>query len=211
MVRQLSWKVSPKSLYTAALAGFFLLQPLASQAGIHWFHHGRQLSVPGAALTAKVSRTQKDSAFADDSLISWAPTALLTPTVVGNKQQGIESTLALAVLSEINTFRSGHGLAPLHLDARLNQAAQIHSEDMARQDEITHMGHDGSTPDERISRAGYNWHSMAENVAAGERSVKEVVRDWINSPLHRQNMLEPTVSDMGVGFQQSYWTIDLAG
>ncbi|NJR37677.1 MAG: CAP domain-containing protein [Leptolyngbyaceae cyanobacterium CSU_1_4] len=121
------------------------------------------------------------------------------------------------VVKLTNQFRAQKGLAPLTLNSKLSQAAQTHSQNMATQDFFGHLGKDGSSASDRASKAGYNWRTLAENIAAGQRTPSEVVNSWIKSPGHRENILNATVKEIGVGYfflgadtgttnYSTYWT-----
>ena len=104
------------------------------------------------------------------------------------------------VLDLTNDYRAGYGLPPLTWDDSLAQAARLHSADMAYNDFIAHEGSDGSTVGERITRTGWDWRMVKENVATGQQAPYIVVDSWINSPGHRANMLSEDVRYLGVGF-----------
>lgn len=89
---------------------------------------------------------------------------------------------------------------PLQLSAMLNRAALIHAQDMARHDHFEHEGTDGSTPAERITRVGYRWRNVAENIAAGAPSAESVVDGWIKSPGHCANIMGAEYKEMGIAF-----------
>jgi uncharacterized protein YkwD len=119
------------------------------------------------------------------------------------------STVARQVLALVNQARSngrhcgGAAFAvapPLQLNLILNQAAQLHAEDMAHHKQMTHAGSDGSTPAQRITRQGYRWSAVGENVAAGAGSADEVVSGWLQSPGHCANIMNPAFTEMGVSF-----------
>lgn len=61
------------------------------------------------------------------------------------------------LLARTNLYRSQFGLAPLTLNAQLTASAQDHSQDMALNDFIGHQGSDGSSTDQRINQAGYQY------------------------------------------------------
>jgi uncharacterized protein YkwD len=84
----------------------------------------------------------------------------------------------------------------------LTAAAAAHARDMAEHVELTHTGSDGSRPAERITRAGYKWRATGENVASGQRDADAVVADWLASPGHCANIMEPGFTEMGVAFVQ---------
>ena len=105
---------------------------------------------------------------------------------------------------------------PLQWNAKLAAAAQEHSDDMARNNLTGHEGSDGSTPKERIEKQGYQWRSLGENVAAGQPDTRTVVKDWLNSPGHCENIMNPKFTEMGMALSENnttgylqYWTLDL--
>lgn len=127
-------------------------------------------------------------------------------------ESGSRSTSVIQeVVNIVNHERSRAGLSPLRMHSQLNAAAQAHSNDMARNNFMGHTGSDGSSMGDRIKRHGYNFRTAGENVAAGQRSPQDVMRSWMNSPGHRQNILNPNFRDIGVGYAQGgsfgiYWT-----
>ena len=95
---------------------------------------------------------------------------------------------------------------PLHWDDRLEAAARAHTEDMARNDHFDHVGTDGSEPGDRVRRAGYGWRRVGENIARHQRSVDEVVSDWLDSAGHCQQLMDPRFVEMGAVERDGYWT-----
>lgn len=121
------------------------------------------------------------------------------------------STLLQQVLDLTNAERVAHGLVPLTHEAPLSDAARTHSQDQADRGELTHTGSDGSSPGDRIDRTGYEWRTWAENAAAGYGTADRVVVGWMNSEGHRENILNPNVTEIGLGVAYSaggrpYWT-----
>jgi stress response protein SCP2 len=103
------------------------------------------------------------------------------------------------VVTATNAERARHGLAPLTVDARLAAAAQAHSADMVARSFFAHENPDGAQVWDRALAAGYAYRKVAENIAAGQRSAAEVVEGWMNSPGHRRNILDPELTQIGVG------------
>lgn len=96
---------------------------------------------------------------------------------------------------------SSFGPAPPLIDAAaLDQAAQIQASDMATHNFFAHEGSDGSHPSDRISRVGYKWRAVAENIAAGYREVDPVIQGWIDSPGHCANIMNPVYTQMGIAY-----------
>jgi uncharacterized protein YkwD len=96
---------------------------------------------------------------------------------------------ALELLEYHNRYRAGAGLPPLSIDDRLGLAAQAHAQEMAARRVMTHDGGDGSTPADRVTRAGYSFVAAGENVAMGQQTPREAAQSWYDSPPHRQNIL----------------------
>jgi uncharacterized protein YkwD len=109
-----------------------------------------------------------------------------------------------ATLCLINRERAAHGLPGLVADARLTQASQRHSDDMGRRQFYAHENPDGVNPSGRVYAQGLPAYgtTVAENIhwATGYRATpKRIVRDWMDSPGHRDNILRAEVSLIGVG------------
>jgi hypothetical protein len=70
---------------------------------------------------------------------------------------------------------------PLTLNVSLEHAALEHSRDMAAHNYMDHRGRDGSSPEDRITRAGYQWRAVGENIASGAMTPEEAVKIWLDS------------------------------
>jgi uncharacterized protein YkwD len=92
------------------------------------------------------------------------------------------------VLTYTNKFRKSHGLKSLVMREDLNTIARKHSENMARG--RIGFGHSGFDQRYRqVCKKISGVYQVAENVAYGPRSGKEVVKQWKDSAGHRRNML----------------------
>ena len=118
----------------------------------------------------------------------------------------------------INAERQKVGAPPLKLNLKLTQAALRHSQDMAINNFFDHTGSDGSEPETRIIATGYNCcRYSAENIAAGQSTPRAVVQAWLESPEHKEIMLNPNYTEVGFGYAYNaqsilinYWTADFA-
>lgn len=106
---------------------------------------------------------------------------------------------------------------PLTLSRALSAAALAHSRDMAARGFLSHRGRHGSTPGERVSRAGYRWRLVGENIASGVSSADRAVEGWLASPHHCANIMTAGFRRLGVAFAVNpasradiYWTEDFA-
>ncbi|MBL7511718.1 CAP domain-containing protein, partial [Frankia nepalensis] len=127
-------------------------------------------------------------------------------------RSGDDADRLAEVIALTNLERQRHGLAPLAPDPLLGVAAAAHSEDMARRRFFDHRNPDGLQVADRVTALGYRYATVAENIAAGQRTPIEVVEGWMNSPGHRRNILLPEITQIGVGYAESddvygcYWT-----
>jgi uncharacterized protein YkwD/stress response protein SCP2 len=115
------------------------------------------------------------------------------------------------VIRLTNAERARAGRGALTFDARLAAAAQAHSEHMVAAGFFAHDSPDGRSVSDRVTAAGYRYARVAENIAAGQTSPAEVVAGWMDSPGHRKNILDPDVTQIGVGRANGgsygvYWT-----
>ena len=120
-------------------------------------------------------------------------------------------------VADLNAYRAEYGLKPVRLAAKLNEASQIHAEDLSRTGTISHQGSDGSTHGDRVHRVGYNFTIAGENVATGQRSWDAVFQAWKDSPGHNENLLRPDVSEFGIALvyepsttYSTYWAMLVA-
>jgi uncharacterized protein YkwD len=118
-------------------------------------------------------------------------------------------------VTRTNAFRVTHGLRALKVESHVGAAAKRHSTYQAKIRTMTHNGSAGSNAKDRMVAAGYTPGWWGENVAAGQKSCATVVTAWIGSPHHRENMLNPHFTVIGMGAVRGsngaiYWTMDLA-
>ena len=100
-----------------------------------------------------------------------------------------------------------YGPAPaLTWSGRLESAARRHSADMARRGVLSHEGADGSRVGERVSRTGYDWRRVAENIARAQLSVEQVMLAWTESPSHCRALMDPGYTQMGAAEEERFWT-----
>jgi uncharacterized protein YkwD len=154
----------------------------------------------------------------------WSPPA--QPPAVGS-WPAAWTAFEDAVLDETNGWRArgavcgGQPLSPaaaLAPHPQLRHAARGHSSDMARRNYFEHRSPEGTSPMQRAEAAGYRGGFVGENIAAGQRTPREVVQAWIDSPGHCLNVMDPRYRFLGVGFvhedgdtYRDYWTQNFGG
>lgn len=103
--------------------------------------------------------------------------------------------LRAAVLCLINQQRTAHGLPGLQGSARLNRAAQGHTQAMVATGIFGH----GANFALGISTSGYDWRAVGQNIASGYATPRAVVSGWMASTPHCRNILDPSYRDAGTG------------
>lgn len=115
-----------------------------------------------------------------------------------------------------NEARRAKGLAPLSQDDELQNVARAFSNDMLVRRFFDHTTPDGVDFAERITDryrhriylVGENiWYASGYNPVNNQRLAKEIVDDWLASPGHRENLLSPMFTHLGVGVSASHHTI----
>lgn len=133
----------------------------------------------------------------------------------GADSKGIESIpeMEKRVFELANQERAKAGAPALKWNNNLALAARLHSNEMARRNQLSHEFSDEAELGARLAQQGTRFDADAENVGyAG--SAEELHSGWMNSPPHRANMLNPKYDDMGVGIarvgDRLYGTQDFA-
>jgi uncharacterized protein YkwD len=133
-------------------------------------------------------------------------------------------TLEKQVITQVNQRRAAGAKcggvnkppAPaLTTHGKLRCAARKHSKDMGSKNFFSHTGSNGSSFSQRITSAGYAWTQAAENIAAGQSTAAAVVTGWMGSTGHCNNIMNPSLKEIGVGYYYAgsstykhYWTQD---
>jgi uncharacterized protein YkwD len=144
----------------------------------------------------------------------WAQEHAPAPEVDAPPEQSGQSAeiapLEVIVLSLVNGARANAGVHPLEWDARMTLAARGHARDMMQRNHVSHTGSDGSSPQQRLRRAGVQFQWGSENIWTywgkvpdeGPRVMHaEMMAEPHRSDLwnHIRNILHPGYRRIGVG------------
>jgi uncharacterized protein YkwD len=114
-----------------------------------------------------------------------------------------------AVLALVNQERTAAGCAPVVADAGLAGVARAHSADMRDRNYFSHTTPEGVGPFDRARAAGVGY-ARAENIARGQADAAAVMQGWMDSPGHRANILDCSLTKLGVGVAEGprgpWWT-----
>ena len=89
---------------------------------------------------------------------------------------------------------------------------------MAQHDYFDHTSRDGRTMEQRTRAAGFPGGFVGENIAAGRADAQATVQQWMDSPGHCLNIMEPRYRFLGVGHATNagtalrhFWTQNFGG
>ncbi|MFT7587005.1 MAG: hypothetical protein ACI9EW_003445, partial [Cellvibrionaceae bacterium] len=109
------------------------------------------------------------------------------------------------LLGYINAAREMVGLYPLKRSHQLSLAAQTHTDEAAFGYVNVHIGADGSTPYDRVTKTNYvEGFLVGESTAWGFNSARAAVQFWIDSPDHRPLLFNHEADQVGVGQSTNY-------
>jgi len=132
-----------------------------------------------------------------------------SPSCAGANADPVEidrDAIARSTVCLLNEERTGRGLGDLRLNPRLSEAARSHSSDMVAKRYFDHVSKGGKDVVDRLTRTGYlgdarSW-IVGENLAwgsGGRSTPREIVKAWMNSSGHRQNILTGRFREIGIG------------
>lgn len=130
--------------------------------------------------------------------------------------EDLNSVLAAEILKLTNARRAEYGLAPLASHQALESAAIGHSTEMRELNYFSHTSPTAgqSTTRQRVNQYGLNPQMVAENIfeCSGydvELTASFAVEAFMQSPGHRQNLLNPAATHIGIGFVQTNGTVSV--
>lgn len=135
-----------------------------------------------------------------------------TSTETTTNTVNLYSEFVYKVLELTNNERIKCNIAPLKMEDTLCKAAQEHASDMAVNNYFSHTSLDGRTIVDRINKYA-KYKCYGENIAMGQITPEQVVKDWINSEGHRANILNSQFTKIGIGYNKNgnYWVQNFGG
>ena len=142
---------------------------------------------------------------------------------MGGSRVGNVASADKTLLAQVNAARARSRMCgrqrfaaarPLSWNAALGTAAQGHSRAMARGNYFAHQDPDGRSVADRAKGAGFRGRKLGENIAAGQGSPSKVMQDWLASPGHCANLMNPMFTQVGAAYATDsrsdagvYWTM----
>ncbi len=97
----------------------------------------------------------------------------------------------------INGYRQREGLGPLIVNGKLSLSSRLKADEMGQQRYFAHTNPAGDPFSLNFQRVNYRYGRIGEILAKGCRNERCVLEVWVNSPQHRQEILNPAFQDIG--------------
>ena len=157
----------------------------------------RQVST-GSLLARLTAHPSSNGGFLTRTTAKQArPAAPVSPAILSGYE--------LDIVRRMNAIRTARGLHALRISRQLSAAAAYHTNQMGMRGFFEHESANGADFWKRIerfypSRWARSW-SVGENILWGspEISAAKAVREWMQSPPHRANILSPEWREVGLG------------
>lgn len=119
----------------------------------------------------------------------------------------VEDGTSSGAEAAINRVRVDWGLPALRHDHKLEQVAEAYARRMATEGFYSHSDPEGKSVLDRVTAAGYEWAVVGENLARVRtkpgNEIEFAVNGWMNSPVHRANILRADYSESAVGMAEA--------
>jgi len=131
----------------------------------------------------------------------------------------LPSPIKFQLIDSVNMERAKMALPPLRAQIDLETSAQRHAQDMKNRDYFSHENPNGLRSNDRIKATGYGIINaqecrcsykvyLGENLAKGQTTIEQVIREWMESPSHRDAILSKDYDDIGVGIVDDIWVLN---
>ncbi|OCA84740.1 LysM peptidoglycan-binding domain-containing protein [Bacillus sp. FJAT-27986] len=128
-----------------------------------------------------------------------------TPEVT--EPEGNDQAIVNQIVALVNEERAKNGLQPLRNNADLSVVAYTKAVDMSENGYFAHTSPTYGSPFDMMKAFGITYVAAAENIAQGHRTAEAVMEGWMDSEGHRENILNPNYTEIGIGYEkyEHYW------
>ncbi len=123
-----------------------------------------------------------------------------------NMKMEVDRAMERQIFELTNIYRKKHEVEEVFSDYYLGEVARKHSEDMARENFLSHESPVSGNLANRLKEAGIEQRKAGENIASNYVDAIEAVHGWINSPAHREVLLDKDFTHLGTGAYSKYYT-----
>lgn len=133
----------------------------------------------------------------------WPPLVTPSKPLPTPEPPPLDKDISLKLLAAHNAVRAGQRVQALQLDSQLMRAAAQQAIWEAAREQVTHYDRTGATVGERAYGVGYRWAAIGENVAQNDAGTPAVMIAWLQSPPHRDIILDSRYHDAGFAMAES--------
>ncbi|HVH76560.1 MAG TPA: CAP domain-containing protein [Stellaceae bacterium] len=131
--------------------------------------------------------------------------ALVQTKIALTNSRYLASVLPAILADLTNRARAEYGDSSLSENPKLDEAAQLAANDMARNGYFAHVSPGGKTPWDWLQQSGYNYKYAGENLAVNFGDTEALQEAWMNSPTHKENILKPQYTEVGFATAQGMY------
>jgi len=138
------------------------------------------------------------------TLVKETEKQIITSSPLIAEKEDPESFLTAAgIIKWTNSQREEYGLSPLEENLKLNNSAAMKAKDMLAKQYFDHVSPSGEEVDDLVEAVNYQFVVIGENLALGNFQDDEIlVQGWMDSPGHRQNILNQKYQEIGTAVLQ---------
>lgn len=194
-----------KRAILSVLAAFALTVSAYAQAGTHTVKSGESMWKIAVQYQIGISELISANPQIKDPAMILVGQKLNVPNIDDVK------SLENEVVRLVNAERAKNGLIALKQNWELCRVARYKSQDFINKNYFAHQSPTYGSPFDMMKNFGIRYSAAGENIAKGQNTPAAVMRDWMNSPGHRGNILSPAYTEIGVGAAKDkngnlYWT-----
>ncbi|WP_127539568.1 CAP domain-containing protein [Paenibacillus illinoisensis] len=153
----------------------------------------------------------------DGNTVNQAPAGNLEnkePT--GQVQEGKKNTtdktdFEQQVLDLVNQERAKTGLSSLSRNEELSNVAMVKAQDMYNHSYFDHNSPTHGSPFDMMKEFGITYNTAGENIAKGQTTPTQVMKEWMNSPGHKANILNNSYTHIGIAYYNNTWVQEFTG
>jgi uncharacterized YkwD family protein len=123
----------------------------------------------------------------------------------GTAATATSSSFANQVVTLVNQERAKAKLKPLSSYGALSAMALDKAKDMYNKHYFSHTSPTFGSPFDMMKSYGIRYTYAGENIAMGQKTPKDVMNAWMNSPGHRENILNPNYTKIGTAYYNGEW------
>jgi len=121
------------------------------------------------------------------------------------KEVNLASIISSVLVDFTNHDRQENNVPTMTMSSVLTKAAQMKADDMAAKGYFAHTSPDGLSPWYWFQKAGYDFSYAGENLAINFSDAGDVEKAWMNSQTHRENILNPHFTEIGIAIAKGVY------